>query len=395
MPSQLKPAQLDPGQPDQGSAASNLTIDLDALGRNWRAANAASGNAVAAGVVKADGYGLGIAPVATALALAGCTDFFVALPEEGLAVRAIAPDATIYVLNGPTPQTAGDMAQAGLVPVLNNPSQITTWAGVCAEAGAKLDAAVHLDTGMHRLGLSRDQLASLTADRGLMDAFSLRLVMSHLACADDPSHPMNDSQRRTFDDMRKLLGDAPASLSNSAGIFLGEPYHYDITRAGICLYGASPFIARPAPFERVATATAQIIQAQAVPAGSTIGYGATFTAPRAMRTVTIAAGYADGLFRSLGNTGVATLNGIRVPYVGRVSMDLVVLDVSALDPADTQPGAMVELIGDHVTVDEVANAAGTIGYEVLTSLGSRYQKRYISDGIVSLSGPSLATPPHA
>lgn len=366
-----------PPQHVSAQSACTLTIDLDALVRNWRAANEASGAATASAVVKADAYGLGVEPVAKALADAGCDSFFVALPEEGALVRAVAPDARIFVLNGPTPGCGETMVKCQLIPAINDLTQARHWATVCAEAGARLPAALHLDTGMNRLGFGMAELEHLRNDTTLLRNFETVLVMSHLACADIPDNEMSAMQRRNFDSLRVHLPDAPASLANSAGIFLGSDYHYELTRPGICLYGASPFADAPAPFEPVITATARILQVRDIAAGETVGYGATFTAQRNMRLATIAAGYADGLFRSAAGRAFAVVNGVAVPYVGRVSMDLVVLDVSAPGARDVEAGDAAELIGPSISVDTLANAAGTIGYEVLTSLGRRYTRRYI------------------
>jgi len=348
------------------------------LASNWRSANEASGSATASAVVKADGYGLGVKPVVEALYRAGCRSYFVALPDEGLAIRTIAPDADIYVLNGTMSGRAAGLADAGLIPVLNDLSQVAAWVDQSRRLGEPLPAAIMIDTGMNRLGLHDMEVASLAADTASLDHLQIKLVMSHLACADDPSSQMNALQRRRFDVARAKLPDAPASLANSGGIFLGPDYHYDLTRPGICLYGATPFKDAPAPFGPVVSASAEIIQVRDVKAGDTIGYGATYTAAADMRTATIAAGYADGLFRTAGNSAVAALKGTLLPYLGRVSMDLIVLDISTVDPADVGAGDLVELIGPHVSVDDLAQATGTIGYEVLTSLGTRYERRYIS-----------------
>ena len=356
----------------------HLTIDLGALARNWQAANDASGTATTSAVVKADGYGLGVVRVVEALYRAGCRTFFVALASEGLAVRKALPDADIYILNGIMNGTASAMVEADLVPVLNDLTQISLWKGCCDAADRPLPAALMLDTGMSRLGLDADQVSTLGSSPEVLGNLDLKLVMSHLACADDASSDMNARQRTSFDALRAKLPDAPASLANSAGIFLGEDYHYDLTRPGICLYGASPFAAGSAPFDPVVRAMAEIIQVRDVKAGDTIGYGATYTASAAMRTATIAAGYADGIFRTAGNSAMAAINGTLVPYVGRVSMDLIALDVSALDSASVKAGDVVELLGSTVSVDDLAHATGTIGYEVLTSLGSRYERRYIT-----------------
>lgn len=355
-----------------------LTIDLGALARNWRAANTASGSATAAAVVKADGYGLGVKPVVEALYGVGCRSFFVALPGEGIAIRTAAPDADIHVLNGPMSGQATRLAEGGLIPVLNDLSQVETWVDQSRRLGRPLPAAIMIDTGMNRLGLNQEEVATLVADASSLRHLQVKLVMSHLACADDPASRMNALQRQRFDAARAKLPAAPASLANSGGIFLGSDYHYDLTRPGICLYGATPFRDAPAPFDPVVSATAEIIQVRDVKAGETIGYGATYTASEDMRTATIAAGYADGLFRTAGNSAMATFRGARISYVGRVSMDLVVLDVSSLGRDEVRAGDMVELIGTHVSVDDLAQATGTIGYEVLTSLGTRYERRYIS-----------------
>ncbi|WP_422023571.1 alanine racemase [Pyruvatibacter mobilis] len=366
-----------PSLPASGlSASGSLTIDLGALARNWRAAHEASGTARASAVIKADGYGLGAVEVARTLAEAGCRDFFVALPSEGIAVRSVAPDAAIYVLNGPMAGHVDGMADAGLIPVLNGPEQLALWAQAGDRHGRPLPASVMLDTGMNRLGFDEAALDALAPDA--MHGIDLRLVLSHLACADDPSADMNIVQRAQFNRMRSRLPDVEASLCNSAGIFLGPDYHYELTRPGVCLYGGSPFIAEPAPFHHVVTVGAEVVQLRNVPAGETIGYGATFTAASDMRTATIAAGYADGIFRAAGNRGFAAINGVRVPYVGRVSMDLVVLDITALPDGAVRPGDQAEVLGPTISVDDLAQASGTIGYEVLTSLGSRYERRYIA-----------------
>lgn len=355
-----------------------LTIDVGALARNWQAANEASGSATASAVVKADGYGLGVVPVVEALSQAGCGTFFVALASEGVAIRRALPDVDIYVLNGTMKNTMASMVEANLIPVLNDLTQISLWKGQSDQVGRTLPAALMLDTGMSRLGLDEDQVSSVGSAPDALGNLDLKLVMSHLACADDAASDMNARQRTLFDALRSQLPDAPASLANSAGIFLGSDYHYDVTRPGICLYGASPFVAAPAPFDPVVTAMAEIIQVRDVKAGETIGYGATYKAAKAMRTATIAAGYADGIFRTAGNSAMAAINGTLVPYVGRVSMDLIALDISALDRASVTAGDLVELLGSTVSVDDLAQAAGTIGYEVLTSLGSRYERRYIT-----------------
>ena len=364
-----------PPGPEAAGAGIVLDINLSALARNWQAANAQSGNAEAAAVVKADGYGLGVADVAQAFASGGCRTFFTATEDEARAVRAVVPGATIYVLNGAVRGREADFASLALRPVLNSLADIEAWAGYCAGVGDRHPAAIHVDTGMNRLGLSASELEAAASRPDMLARFDLTLVMSHLACADDPADTFNERQRARFDAMRARLPDAPASLANSAGMFLGAPYSLDLTRPGICLYGATPFVDRPAPFETAVTARARILQVRDIGPGESIGYGATYVAGQRMRAAIISAGYADGIMRALGNKADAAAGGVRARYLGRVSMDLTAIDVTHADPNEVQAGGWAELFGAQVPLDEVAAAAGTIGYEMLTSMGSRYLRR--------------------
>lgn len=347
-----------------------LTVNLDALARNYRRMRDAASPAVCAAVVKADAYGLGIAPVAARLALEGCTRFFVATVDEGVELRRIVPDASIYVLEGVAAGAERAVAESGLIPVLNSLEQIERWSRV---GGA---AVLHVDTGMARLGLDERDIDRLAAEPSRLAGIEIDHVMTHLACADEPEHPLNAEQLRRFDALRRRLPPAPTSIGASAGIFLGSAHRGDLVRAGIGLYGGNPFQGRPSPVETVVTLSARIVQIRDVAKPTTVGYGATYEARPPSRLAVLAAGYADGYPRAAGNVCDAAFRGTRLPIVGRISMDLTCIDVSALPPGAIAIGDYVELIGRTVTLDEVATAAGTIGYEILTRLGPRLERRY-------------------
>ena len=324
------------------------------------------GGAVGA-AVKADAYGLGAAEVAPALAGAGCRHFFVAHVAEGVAVRAaLGPGIMIAVLNGFRPGADED---AALTPVLNSPGDIAAWAGTGA------GVILHIDTGMARLGLSPSELAVLVEDPAPLAGVTLLYVMTHLACADDPAHPLNAEQAARFGAARARLPAALSSFANSSGLFLGRDFASDLARPGCALYGLNPTPGRPNPMRPTVRLEVPVLQIREIPAGTTVGYGATWTAARASRIATVAAGYADGYLRSLSGRALARHGGQDIPLVGRVSMDLITFDVT--DHPSITPGSMIELIGPGQSPDDVAARAGTIGYEVLTSLGTRYRREYL------------------
>lgn len=356
------------------NAPSVLTIDLGALRSNYRLLDARSGRAACAAVVKADGYGLGALPVARTLAAAGCDTFFTATLDEAIELRGALPDADIYTLNGLLQGDAPVCAEYAIRPVLNDPGQIERWARFCTTRG-RLPAAIHLDTGMSRLGLTPREADALTAAPAPLRAFELTLAMSHLACADTPDHPLNERQRSRFDVASAKLPAAARSLAASSGIFLGPGWHFDMVRAGVSLYGVAPVPGEPNPMAQVVNLQGKILQIRDVDTPQTVGYGAAHRFEGPTRVATVAAGYADGYPRSLGDAGTAYLGTIAAPVVGRVSMDLITLDVSNAKQA--KPGDMVDLIGPRNDLDSVAEAAGTIGYELLTRLGRRYRRRYI------------------
>ncbi len=349
-----------------------LVVNLDALARNFALVRSRSGAADCAAVVKANAYGLGVERVSRRLYAEGCRHFFVATLEEGLELRGFTPDAAIHVFEGPLSGDTAPFVEAGLVPVLNSLEQVESW------APTERPAALHLDTGMTRLGMSEAEVDALSRRRDLLERLDLDTVMTHLACADEPEHPANREQLERFERLRARLPAARTSVGNSAGALLGGAHAGDMIRPGIALYGGNPFAARPNPVETVASLLARVVQVQRVERGQTVGYGATHRVEPGTRIATVAFGYADGYPRCLGNRGFAHAAGRRVPVVGRVSMDLIGLDVTAL-PADALgPGAYVELFGPNLPLEEVARLAGTINYEMLVRLGQRVRRDYVS-----------------
>ena len=349
---------------------SQLRIDLGALARNWAFFAENAQGAECAAVIKANGYGLGLAEVAQSLADAGCKTFFVAHGFEGEKARqALGPDPVIYVLNGVMAHEVPAFLATDLRPVLNDEGQVHLW----AQAGLGQPAAVHLDTGMNRLGLSEDDIDRVEE---ALFTLNLSLIMSHLACASDPQHPKNEMQRHAFVSLAARLPPAPLSLAASAGILLEGDYCFDLVRPGIGLYGGGPFDQDPVPLEPVATLEAPIIQLRSVGPGDTIGYGATWQADRRRMIATIALGYADGFLRSGSNRGFAILGGAVCPIVGRVSMDLITLDVSGAGSA-VKIGAMAQFLGRAAPLDAQAQALDTIPYEILTRLGDRFERSYL------------------
>lgn len=359
-------------------AGAVLTIDLDAIAANYRLLAQRAGGAVVAGVMKADAYGLGMARVAPALVRAGCRVFFTAHVDEGIGLRDIVPpDSTIYVLHGPPPGTAADFLAHGLTPVLNDPGQVREWSALCARVGRRLAAAVQVDSGMSRMGLAPADLAALGEPRDWLAAFDPVLLMSHLACADVPDHPMNEHQRLRFDAIRAQFPVMRASLANSSAVFLGPDFHYGLVRPGAALYGINPQPGGVNPLRQAVSLDVRIVQVRTIEAGAAVGYGARYVAEGTRRIATIAIGYADGWLRALSGRGSAYIDGVRVPVAGTVSMDSITLDVTGIPDARLQPGMTVELLGPHQHVDVVAAEAGTIGYEVLTRMGARFERRYL------------------
>lgn len=356
--------------------AATLTIDLDALCRNYRTLRDAVSPASAAAVVKADAYGLGADRVAPALYREGCRDFFVAHLGEALTLRPIlSSDARLYVLNGLQPGAEMVCATAGIIPVLNSLQQIENWSSL--GAAAPLPAVLQVDSGMSRLGLSPEDARLLAAEPARLSGVRPLFLMSHLAHADQPAARQNRDQLAAWDALRALFPGLGFSFANSGGVFLGPQFHGDLVRPGIALYGGVPSPMAGNSLSPVVRLDVPVIQTRTVPAGTLIGYGGDFVAPAEMRLATIEAGYADGLPRSVAGKGAVYYGGVRLPFVGRVSMDSVVVDISALPAGTLQLGSQVELIGPHQTIDQLAEAADTIAYEILTSLGRRYHRVYL------------------
>lgn len=341
-----------------------LTIDLDALIANWRALDVLSGNAETGVAVKANGYGCGANEVSVALAGAGCRIFFVATVEEGVSLRSVLPEQTIYLLNGVADRRDSAAAIAnGLRPCLNHLGQIDAWQR--SEGGP---CALQLDSGMSRLGLPSAEWPQVPS------GLDVRLMMSHLACADEPEHPANEEQRQRFADgvsaLRVRAPDAMISLAATGGTLLGEAFHFDLVRCGVGVYGGHPFVdAQP-----VVHLDTPILQIRDISEEQGVGYGLSWTAERPSRVGTLPLGYADGMHRAMSNGAALYFGGEPVPLIGRVSMDLITVDLT--DHPAAQVGDMLEVLGPNQSVDDLAQAAGTIGYEVLTSLGHRYARRY-------------------
>ncbi len=369
--------------PPAAQAGGTLTIDLGALAANWQALRRRATPSECAAVVKANAYGLGIEPVAHTLAKEGCKTFFVADLSEARRARAAAPEAAIFVLSGVMPGSGPEFSVLRAKPVIGSTVELAEWDAYCAASGWRGGAALHVDTGMNRLGVSINEAAAL-APRIRAENHGIHLLMSHFACAEEAGNALNEKQIKLFREVRLLYRGIPSSLANSSGIFLGDAAHCDVVRPGVALYGVNPTPDKPNPMRPVVDLKVRVLQVRGVTRGETVGYGGAWTARRATRIAVIAAGYADGIFRSAGSSdempgGVAIVADKRCPFAGRISMDLTAIDVSELPDGAVRRGDMVTLIGDGLTLDDVGRGASTIGYEVLTSLGRRYHRVYRRD----------------
>jgi alanine racemase len=354
-----------------------ITIDLDAIEANYRYCMEWLRPASVAAVVKADAYGLGMRKVAPALRRAGCRQFFTATHREGANLRGVLADAEIYVFESVTQRSLPVFLEHGLVPVLITPTHAVLWAEQARALGQPLPAILHVDTGMTRLGFDETGLRELRKSGDALDWLELRYVMTHFACADEPASSKTHEQLERFRQLRRFLPEAPTSIGNSAGSLMGSGFSGDMARLGIALFGGNPYRDRDVPLSPVLRVQSRILQVSEIDAGQTVGYGATFTAGGRRSIATVGIGYADGYPWSLGNRGIASVEGRRVPVVGRVSMDMIALDVTDLPGELRQPGQMVDLIGPEVSLEEVAGLAGTINYELLTRLSQRARRRYI------------------
>ena len=365
-------------------ATGALIIDLGSLRRNYQMLRTAAPSAGTSAVLKADAYGIGAAKAAPALEMEGCKTFFVATLSEARALRSLIANATIYVLDGLLPGTGASFEDLNARPVLGSFAEIAEWAAFCDGHKVRHPAAIHIDTGMTRLGLSARDARQLASDAATLARIEPSLIMSHLACADDADDPKNEAQLALFEEVSALFPGVPRSLANSAGIALGPRFHFELTRPGISLYGGRARSWGPNPMEPIVSLHGRIAQVAWAERGETVGYGASQTLKRRTRIATVCVGYADGLFRAVSATNVrrgppGMIGEHRLPLLGRVSMDLTTFDVTDVPEDLVRRGGWVELIGDHVSVDDVAAFAGTIGYEVLTSLGSRYSRVYVDE----------------
>ncbi len=369
--------------PPAAEAGGILTVDLAALEANWRALGRRVMPSECSAVIKADAYGCGIEPVAARLSKAGCKTFFVADLAEARRARSAAPDAAIYVLNGLLPGTGPAFADLHARPVIGSMVELAEWDAFCTGQQWQGGAALHVDTGMNRLGITANEAAAL-APRIRSENHGIMLLMSHLACSEVQDHPLNERQINLFREVRILYRGITSSLSNSSGIFLGNAAHCDMVRPGVALYGVNPTPGRSNPMRPVIELQARIVQLRVVPKGETVGYDAAWTAKRATRLAVVAVGYADGYLRAASASddapgADAIVAGKRCPIAGRVSMDLIAIDITDLPDNSARRGDLIKLIGDEISVDDVATAAGTIGYEVLTGLGRRYHRVYRAD----------------
>jgi alanine racemase len=369
-------AAADEGRRQRAGAI--LTIDLNAVRANYRLLRERAAPAACSAVLKSDAYGLGAVPIATALYAEGCRHFFVAHIDEGISLRQhLALDATIFVLHGPMPGTAHSFIEHQLVPVLNSLAQLAEWRRLAHQRRQTLSAVLQVDSGMSRMGLSGTEVDTLLSGPQGLEGIALRFVMSHLACADEAGNPMNQQQLERFNALRQRLPACPASLANSSGIFLSKDYHFDLVRPGAALYGIAPSAGRPNPMRPVVRLQGKIIQTRSIEPGDHVGYSRRYQASEAKQVATVALGYADGWLRTMSNCGMAFVDGMPVPQIGNISMDSITLDVSGLPQERVQAGSLVDLICARHPVDAVAALAGTIGYEVLTSLGPRFYREYV------------------
>lgn len=360
--------------------SSRLIIDNDAIAANYQTLVRRVAPATCGAVIKADGYGLGAATIASALRHAGCRSFFVArLSEAEQLRRTLARDCDIMILNGLDPGSEAACADAGFIPVLNSSAQLAAWRNCARSAARPLPAALQVDTGMSRLGLSSRAALTAASHPRLREEIDLRLLMTHLACGDEPARSVNLDQLRRFEAVAAYFPGVAKSIANSAGAFLPPDFHCDLVRTGIALCGVAQ-VAEETNLRPAVRLEARILQIRTIEPGTGVGYGLDHVASQPQRLATIATGYADGWPRRLGGKGAAWYRGVRLPIVGRVSMDSLTIDIGGLGEADISEGDFVELLGPSQSVADVARDAGTIGYEILTGLGKRHARFFVENG---------------
>ena len=362
-----------------------ITVDLATIANNWQALARRVPPARCGAVVKADAYGLGAARVIPALVKAGCSTFFIATPDEARLARSLAPKADIFALDGLAGDGGETFVALGVMPVLSTLDDVARWSVLATSRHANLPAAMHIDTGLNRLGLPARDVRRIAAEPGLlMPGIDVRLIMSHLASADNPADRKNRDQLLAFETLTALFPGVPRSLAASDGLMLGSQYHFDLVRPGYALYGGQASQSNPAPVLPAVSVSARVLAVHDVPPGETVGYSATWRATRPSRIATIAAGYADGIPRSASAPdgrpgGHVVIAGTLAPIVGRVSMDLITVDVTELPADAVRVGDFADLIGRGLSIEDAGYSAGTIGYEILTRLGPRFARVYIGD----------------
>lgn len=365
------------------AATGTVTIDLARLRANWHSICGLVGPAACGAVVKANAYGLGADRVIPALYAAGAREFFIATPSEAAAARALVPDATLYALDGVPTGSGPILKSVGAIPVISSLEELDHWISLHAPE-EQAPVALHVDSGLNRLGMEHGEVDALVSDGERLSKLSIVLVMSHLASADDPSDSKSEKQLSRFNDLHAKFPNVRASLAASDGLMLGSRYHFDLVRPGYALYGGQAFRGGPTPVGPVVRVEARILQVRSVAAGETVGYSGTWMAERPSRVAIVAAGYADGIARTASAAtgqvcGKVSVGGEHAPIVGRVSMDLITVDVTDLKRIPKR-GEMAVLVGDGLTLESIGQAAKTIGYEVLTRLGPRFERVYIDGG---------------
>jgi alanine racemase len=359
----------------QNNANGILTINLGAIRSNWRLLQkVTSQNCQVSAVIKADAYGLGAQKIFKTLRDEGCQKFFVATLEEALCLKKLDSFAEIYVLNGPDPGTESEFLTNNLYPVINSMEQFKRWREKARYFNLNSSTVLHIDTGMNRLGISLDEAKNIALQENWKPSF----IMSHLACAGIPSHPQNLSQWNAFKTVKNFFPQTKASLSASSGIFLGQEWHFDIVRSGGALWGLNPTLHLKNPMKQVVTLKGKVIQCRHVQAGDSVGYGA-YRVDRSMTLAIVAVGYADGILRTLENKHLGYISHQKLKLVGVVSMDMIMIDITHIPEDMIKPGDYIDILGDHFTADDAAQSAGTLGYEILTSLGHRYERHYLDD----------------
>jgi alanine racemase len=354
-------------------------INLDNLAKNYTKIQSKIGNVQIGSVLKADSYGFGAIPIGKRLYKEGCRSFFVATLAEGVAIREfLNSDAQIFVLSGLLDNTEDMLVSNSLTPVLNGIYQANLWINHAKRLNRRLDAVVHVDTGMYRNGFSAEDIA---ANYGRITAnLNISFVMSHLACADVPEHKKNLEQLNKFRDILKTLGNPKGSLSATYGFFLGKDYLFDLIRPGKTLYGIAIRDDKVGSMLPIADIFSRIVQINSLKAGETVGYGATFTAARDTKTVTLGIGYADGFMRKFSGFGYGFLGGKKIPMIGRISMDYVVLDATDVDEVHLKIGAWVALTRTpDYTLEKWALELGTLPYEIACRFGQRVKRIYLGE----------------